>query len=206
MKKSLAILAAVLSFNAFANEKLVVGATPVPHAEILEFVKPELAKEGVDLQIKVFTDFIQPNQQLALKNIDANYYQYRPFLDDYNKTRHTDLVPVVGVHMEPFGAYSTRIKNIAELKDGATVSIPNDPVNTGRALVLLDEAGLIKLKDPSNTLSTPRDIAQNPKHLKIRELEGALLARSVSQVDLAFVFANYALVAGIDTNSGLIVV
>ncbi|ANF85476.1 methionine ABC transporter substrate-binding protein [Pseudomonas antarctica] len=205
MKKSLAILAAVLSFNAFANEKLVVGATPVPHAEILEFVKPVLAKEGVDLQIKVFTDFIQPNQQLALKNIDANYYQYRPFLDDYNKTRHTDLVPVVGVHIEPFGAYSTRIKNIAELKDGATVSIPNDPVNTGRALVLLDEAGLIKLKDPSNTLSTPRDIAQNPMHLKIRELEGALLARSVSQVDLAFVFANYALEAGIDTNSALIV-
>lgn len=205
MKKSLAILAAVLSFNAFANETLVVGATPVPHAEILEFVKPVLAKQGVDLQIKVFTDFIQPNQQLALKNIDANYYQYRPFLDDYNNTRHTDLVPVVGVHIEPFGAYSTRIKDISALKDGATVSIPNDPVNTGRALVLLDEAGLIKLKDASNTLSTPRDITENPKHLKIRELEGALLARSVSQVDLAFVFANYALEAGIDTNSALIV-
>ncbi|MDP9029867.1 MAG: MetQ/NlpA family ABC transporter substrate-binding protein, partial [Pseudomonadota bacterium] len=123
MKKSLAILAAVLSFNAVANETLVVGATPVPHAEILEFVKPVLAKEGVDLQIKVFTDFIQPNQQLALKNIDANYYQYRPFLDDYNKTRNTNLVPVVGVHIEPFGAYSTKIKNISELKDGATVSI-----------------------------------------------------------------------------------
>lgn len=205
MKKSLAILAAVLSFNAVANETLVVGATPVPHAEILEFVKPVLAKEGVDLQIKVFTDFIQPNQQLALKNIDANYYQYRPFLDDYNKTRNTNLVPVVGVHIEPFGAYSTKIKNISELKDGATVSIPNDPVNTGRALVLLDEAGLIKLKDPSNTLATPRDIVENSKHLKIRELEGALLARSVSQVDLAFVFANYALEAGIDTNSALIV-
>lgn len=198
-------MAAVLSFNAFANETLVVGATPVPHAEILEFVKPVLAKEGVDLQIKVFTDFIQPNQQLALKNIDANYYQYRPFLDDYNKTRNTNLVPVVGVHIEPFGAYSTKIKNISELKDGATVSIPNDPVNTGRALVLLDEAGLIKLKDPSNTLATPRDIVENSKHLKIRELEGALLARSVSQVDLAFVFANYALGAGIDTNSALIV-
>lgn len=149
-----------------ANEKLTVGATPVPHAEILEFVKPTLAKEGVDLDIKVFTDFIQPNQQLALKNLDANYYQYRPFLDDYNKTRHTDLVPVVGVHIEPFGAYSTKIKNIAELKDGATVSIPNDPVNTGRALVLLHEAGLIKLKDPGNTLATQRDIVENPKHLK----------------------------------------
>ena len=205
MKKSLAILAAVLSLSAHASEKLVVGATPVPHAEILEFVKPTLAKQGVDLDIKVFTDFIQPNVQLAEKNLDANYYQYRPFLDEFNATRKTDLVPVVGVHIEPFGAYSTRIKNLAELKEGASVAIPNDPVNTGRALVLLHEAGLIKLKDPSNTLATPRDIAENPKKLKIRELEGALLARAVNQVDLAFVFANYALEAGIDTNSALIV-
>ncbi|MCU9948770.1 MULTISPECIES: MetQ/NlpA family ABC transporter substrate-binding protein [unclassified Pseudomonas] len=205
MKKAIAVLAAVVAFSAQAGEKLVVGATPVPHAEILEFVKPTLAKEGVDLDIKVFTDFIQPNVQLAEKNLDANYYQYRPFLDEFNKSRHTDLVPVVGIHIEPFGAYSTKIKTLGELKDGASVAIPNDPVNTGRALVLLHEAGLITLKDPSNTLATQRDIAENPKKLKIRELEGALLARSVSQVDLAFVFANYALEAGIDTNSALIV-
>ena len=205
MKKLVALAAVFAALTAHAGEQLVVGASPVPHAEILEFVKPELARQGVDLDIKVFTDFIQPNVQLAEKNIDANYYQYRPFLDEFNKTRHTDLVPVVGVHIEPFGAYSTRIKQLSELKDGASVAIPNDPVNAGRALVLLDEAGLIKLKDPSNTLSTTRDIAQNPKHLKIRELEGALLARAVNQVDLAFVFANYALEAGIDTNSALIV-
>jgi len=205
MKKAIAILAAVVAFSAHAGEKLVVGATPVPHAEILEFVKPELAKEGVDLDIKVFTDFIQPNLQLAQKNLDANYYQYRPFLDDFNKTRHTDLVPVVGIHIEPFGAYSTRYKSLAELPDGASVAIPNDPVNTGRALVLLAESGLIKLKDPSNPQSTQRDITDNPKHLKIRELEGALLARAVKQVDLAFIFANYALEAGIDTKSALIV-
>ena len=205
MKKTLAVLAAVLSLSAHANEKLVVGATPVPHAEILEFVKPALAAEGVDLDIKVFSDFIQPNLQLAEKNLDANYYQYRPFLDEFNATRKTDLVPVVGVHIEPFGAYSTRIRSIAELKDGASVAIPNDPVNAGRALVLLHEAGLITLKDPSNTLATQRDIAANPRHLKIRKLEGALLARAVNQVDLAFVFANYALEAGIDTSSALIV-
>lgn len=206
LKQSLAVLAAaVLSFSANAGEKLVVGATPVPHAEILEFVKPVLAKEGVDLDIKVFTDFIQPNLQLAEKNLDANYYQYRPFLDEFNETRKTDLVPVVGIHIEPFGAYSTKIKDIKELADGASVAIPNDPVNTGRALVLLHEAGLLKLKDPSNTLATQRDIAENPKKLKIRELEGALLARAVNQVDLAFIFANYALEAGIDTNSALIV-
>ena len=97
---------------ASAADRQVIAATPVPHAEILEFVKPALAKEGVDLDIKVFTDFIQPNLQLAEKNIDANYYQYRPFLDEFNATRHTDLVPVVGVHVEPFGAYSTKIKNL----------------------------------------------------------------------------------------------
>ena len=205
MKKLLALVVVVAAFSAQANEKLVVGATPVPHAEILEFVKPELAKEGVDLQIKVFNDFIQPNKQLSEKNIDANYYQYRPFLDEYNKSRGTHLVPVVEVHIEPFGAYSTKIKNISELKDGASVAIPNDPVNAGRALVLLEEAKLITLKEPGNPQATTRDIVANPKHLKIRELEGAMLARSVSQVDLAFVFANYALEAGIDTNSALIV-
>jgi D-methionine transport system substrate-binding protein len=205
MKKVLAALAAVIAINAHANEHLVVGATPVPHAEILEFVKPALAKQGVDLEVKVFNDFIQPNLQLAKKNLDANYYQYRPFLDDFNKTRHTNLVPVVGVHIEPFGAYSAKYKSLAELPDGASVAIPNDPVNTGRALVLLAEAGLIKLKDPSNPQSTERDIVDNPRHLKIRELEGAMLARSVKQVDLAFVFANYALEAGIDIKSALIV-
>ncbi len=204
MKKTLTALAAFLAFSAQAAEHLVVGATPVPHAEILEFVKPALAKQGVDLDIKVFNDFIQPNLQLAQKNLDANYYQYRPFLNDFNKTRHTDLVPVVGVHIEPFGAYSAKYTNLAELPDGASVAIPNDPVNTGRALVLLAEAGLLKLKDPANPQSTQRDITDNPRHLKIRELEGAMLARSVKQVDLAFVFANYALEAGIDTNSALI--
>lgn len=207
MRKTLTALAAFLALNtlgAHAAEHLVVGATPVPHAEILEFIKPTLAKEGVDLDIKVFNDFIQPNLQLAQKNLDANYYQYRPFLNDFNKTRHTDLVPVVGVHIEPFGAYSGKYKRIADLPDGANVAIPNDPVNTGRALVLLAEAGLIKLKDPSNPQSTQRDITDNPRHLKLRELEGAMLARSVKQVDLAFVFANYALEAGIDTNSALI--
>lgn len=207
MKKillSLVAASALLGFNAQA-EKLVVGATPVPHAEILEFVKPALAAQGVELDIRVFSDFIQPNLQLAERNLDANYYQYLPFLDEFNAERKTNLVPIVGVHIEPFGAYSTRLKSLDELKNRATVAIPNDPVNAGRALVLLHEAGLLKLKDPTNTLSTQKDIAENPKRLRIRELEGALLARSVNQVDLAFVFANYALEAGIDTNQALIV-
>lgn len=206
MKKTvIAGLLALFSYSAMANETLLVGATPVPHAEILAFVKPVLAKEGVDLKIKVFNDFIQPNQQLAEKNLDANYYQYRPFLDDYNKNRHTNLVPVVGVHIEPFGAYSTKYKNLHDLPDGATIAIPNDPVNTGRSLVLLSEAGLITLKNPQDPQSTEKDITANPHHFKIRPLEGAMLARALNQVDLAFVFANYALEAGIDTDKALIV-
>lgn len=206
MKKTLiASLLALFSVSALANETLTVGATPVPHAEILEFVKPELAKQGVDLKIKVFNDFIQPNQQLAEKNLDANYYQYRPFLDDYNKTRHTNLVPVVGVHIEPFGAYSSKYKSVKDLPEGATIAIPNDPVNTGRALVLLSEAGLITLKNPQDPQSAEKDITDNPHHFKIRPLEGAMLARAVNQVDLAFIFANYALEAGIDTDKALIV-
>ena len=202
MKKSIiaAGLLALFSTTAMANETLIVGATPVPHAEILEFVKPVLAKEGVDLQIKVFNDFIQPNQQLAEKHLDANYYQYRPFLDNYNQTRHTNLIPVVGVHIEPFGAYSSKYTSLSAVPDGATIAIPNDPVNTGRALVMLRNAGLITLKDPHNPQSATKDITSNPHHFKIRELEGAMLARAVKQVDLAFIFANYALEAGIDTD------
>lgn len=184
-------LLALFALSASANETLTVGATPVPHAEILEFVKPELAKQGVDLKIKVFNDFIQPNQQLAEKNLDANYYQYRPFLDNYNQTRHTHLLPVVGVHIEPFGAYSSKYKTLKEVPDGATVAIPNDPVNTGRALVMLSNAGLITLKNPRDPQSATKDITANPHHFKIRELEGAMLARAVNQVDLAFIFANY---------------
>lgn len=201
----LATFAVSLTPAALAADTLVVGATPVPHAEILEFIKPALAAEGVALDIKVFTDFIQPNAQLAEKRIDANYYQYRPFLDEYNRNRGTDLVPVVGIHIEPFGAYSSKYRSLEQLPAGASVAIPNDPVNAGRALVLLHESGLLKLKDPGNPLATLKDIAENPRKLKIRELEGALLARSLAQVDLGFVFANYALEAGIDLKSALIV-
>ena len=193
MKKTTLVagLLALFALSASANETLTVGATPVPHAEILEFVKPELAKQGVDLKIKVFNDFIQPNQQLAEKNLDANYYQYRPFLDNYNQTRHTHLLPVGGVHIEPFGAYSSKYKTIKEVPDDATVAIPNDPVNTGRALVMLSNAGLITLKNPRDPQSATKDITANPHRFKIRELEGAMLARAVNQVDLAFIFANY---------------
>ncbi|AMW86525.1 MULTISPECIES: MetQ/NlpA family ABC transporter substrate-binding protein [Pseudomonas] len=201
MKKVLlftALAAALTASFAQANEKLVVAATPIPHAEILELVKPTLAKEGVDLEIKVFTDYVQPNVQVAEKRLDANYFQTLPYLENFNKGKGTNLVTVVGVHVEPFGGYSKKIKNISELKDGATVAIPNEGSNSGRALLLLQKAGVITLKDPTNALATPKDIASNPKNLKFKELESALLPRVLDQVDLDLINTNYALEAGLN--------
>jgi len=201
MKKVLlftALAAALTASFAQANEKLVVAATPVPHAEILELVKPALKKEGVDLEIKVFTDYVQPNVQVAEKRLDANYFQTLPYLENFNKGKGTNLVTVVGVHVEPFGGYSKKIKNISELKDGATVAIPNEGSNSGRALLLLQKAGVITLKDPTNALATPKDIASNPKNLKFKELESALLPRVLDQVDLDMINTNYALEAGLN--------
>ncbi|WP_160288471.1 MetQ/NlpA family ABC transporter substrate-binding protein [Pseudomonas knackmussii] len=197
MKKLLLLtaIAAAFSTSAFANEKLVVAATPIPHAEILELIKPTLAKEGVDLEVKVFTDYVQPNVQVAEKHLDANYFQTKPYLDNFNKGKGTHLVTVTGVHVEPFGGYSKKYKSLSELPDGATVALPNEGSNSGRALILLQKAGLIKLKDPSNALATPKDIAENPKHLKFKELESALLPRVLDQVDLDLINTNYALEA-----------
>ena len=201
MKKVLlftALAAALSAGIAQAGEKLVVAATPVPHAEILELIKPTLAKEGVDLEIKVFTDYVQPNVQVDQKRLDANYFQTLPYLENFNKGKGTNLVTVVGVHVEPFGGYSKKIKNISELKDGATVAIPNEGSNSGRALLLLQKAGVITLKDPTNALATPKDIASNPKNLKFKELESALLPRVLDQVDLDMINTNYALEAGLN--------
>ena len=178
-------------------EKLIVGATQVPHAEILEVVKPMLAKEGVELDIKVFSDYVQPNLQLADKELDANFFQHKPYLDTFNKDRGTQLVSVGLVHVEPFGGYSRKLKSVADLPSGATVAIPNDPSNSGRALLLLQKQGLIKLKDPANIVATPLDIVENPKKLKFQELEAAMLPRALDDVALALINTNYALEAGL---------
>lgn len=189
-----AAIAAIAAHGAYA-ETLSVAATAVPHAEILEFVKPKLAKEGVDLQIKVFTDYVQPNVQVAEKKLDANFFQHKPYLDSFNKNKGSTLAVVTNVHVEPFGAYSQKVKKAADLPEGAKVAIPNDPSNGARALLLLQANGLIKLKDPSNILATKRDIVENPKKLKITELEAATLPRVLNQVDLALINTNYALEA-----------
>jgi D-methionine transport system substrate-binding protein len=190
-----ALTAGAWTMGAHAAETLSIAASEVPHAQILEFVKPTLAKEGVDLKIIVFSDYVQPNLQTADKQVDANFFQHQPYLDSFNKDRGTTLVSVGKVHVEPFGAYSRKIKNISELKDGASVAIPNDPSNGGRALLLLQKQGLLKLKDPSNILATPVDVIENPKKLKFRELEAAMLPRALDDVDLALINTNYALEA-----------
>ncbi|MGH8355730.1 MAG: MetQ/NlpA family ABC transporter substrate-binding protein [Pseudomonas sp.] len=210
MKKLLAAFAAVAALSsaaaALAADELSVAATAVPHAEILEFVKPALAKEGVELKIKVFTDYVQPNVQVAEKRLDANFFQHQPYLDEFNKGKGTQLVSVAGVHVEPFGAYSSKHKSLAELPEGASVVIPNDATNGGRALLLLEKAGLIKLKDSKNILATPKDIAENPKGLKVRELEAATLPRVLGQVDLALINTNYALEAKLNPTQDALVI
>ncbi|WP_137886079.1 MetQ/NlpA family ABC transporter substrate-binding protein [Pseudomonas sp. 2FE] len=202
MKKLLAAFAAVAALSnaaaalaAQAGETLTVAATPVPHAEILEFIKPALAQQGVELRVKVFTDYVQPNVQVAEKRLDANFFQHQPYLDEFNKSKGTQLVSVAGVHVEPFGAYSSKFKSLSELPQGASVVIPNDATNGGRALLLLDKVGVIKLQDNTSITATPKDIVENPKAIKVRELEAATLPRVLGQVDLALINTNYALEA-----------
>jgi len=175
-----------------------VAATAVPHAEILEIVKPILAEQGITLNVRVFSDYVQPNDLVVQGQMDVNYFQTEPYLAAYNRDRNTQLVTLAGIHIEPFAAYSRRHSSLEALPDGAEVVIPNDPSNNSRALILLHHNGLITLKDPANALSTLRDIVDNPKHLEFRELDAAMLPRVLEQVDLALINTNYALDAGLN--------
>ncbi|MBZ4646885.1 MAG: D-methionine transport system substrate-binding protein [Petroclostridium sp.] len=175
--------------------KLVVGATPVPHAEILNFVKPILKEKGIELEIKEFTDYTTPNIALNDKQLDANFFQHIPYMDDFAKEKNIKLVAAAKVHVEPMGVYSNKIKSIGELKNDASIAIPNDATNEGRALLLLQKQGLIKLKDEKNLTQTPKDIIENPKNLKFKELEAAQLPRVLQDVDIAVINTNYALEA-----------
>ena len=186
---------AFAAFAAHAETTLSVAATAVPHAEILEQVKPVLAKEGITLKVKVFTDYVQPNVQVAEKKIDVNFFQHKPYLDEFNKNKGTNLVSVAPVHVEPYGAYSKKVKKVADLPNGATIAIPNDPSNGGRALLLLAKQGLIELKGPKSLTPTPLDVVKNPKKLKFKELEAPLLPRALADVDLALINTNYAIEA-----------
>lgn len=177
--------------------KLVVGAT-VPHADILKAIAPTLKAEGVELEVKEFTDYVQPNVQVYEKQLDANYFQHQPYLDDQNAQNKFDLVSVVGVHVEPFGAYSKKYTAVDEIPDGAKVAIPNDATNGGRALLLLEKQGLIKLKEDAGITATKVDIAENPKNLNFIEVEAAMLPRLLVEVDFALINTNYALEADLN--------
>lgn len=198
MKSLLLLLISISLLLSLRAEKLVVGASAVPHAEILEFVKPRMAELGVELEIKIFTDYLQPNVQLVEKQLDANFFQHRPFLNAFNAGRGTHLVTIVAVHIEPFGVYSRKIKALTDLQPGATIAIPNDPSNSGRALLLLERSGVLKLKPGHRELPTIKDIVGNTKKYVIRELEAAMLPRILDQVDLALINTNYALEAKLD--------
>ncbi len=182
---------------ATSSEKTVlkVGATAVPHAEILEQIKPELAKEGIDLQIVPFNDYVQPNLALNDGELDANYFQHQPYLDEFTAEHSVKLVSAGGVHIEPMGVYSKKVKNIDDLQDGAKVAIPNDPTNGGRALLLLAKAGVITLKDNTDIKATVQDITANPKNIQIQEVEAAQLPRVLDDVDAAVINTNYAMQA-----------
>jgi len=210
MKKTLVSLliagAMVLALNHTVEAKgntqssgsvLSVGATPVPHAELLNLVKDDLAAQGITLKVTEFTDYVQPNVAVLAGDLDANFFQHIPYLDS-NEEWKTKLVSAFGVHVEPFGLYSTKFKNINDLPNGATIAIPNDPSNGGRALLLLQAKGLITLKEGAGLTATARDVTGNPKNFRFRELEAAQLPRSLRDVDAAAINGNYALEAGLN--------
>jgi D-methionine transport system substrate-binding protein len=182
------------SSGSSAKTVLKVGATPVPHAEILEIVKPILAKQGIDLQVIEFSDYVQPNLALNDKELDANFFQHEPYLDNFT-SEHTDvkLVSAGGIHIEPMGIYSKKIKALNELKDGASIAIPNDPTNGGRSLLLLEKAGLLKLREGAGVKATVQDITSNPKNLKFQEVEAAQVPRTLDDVDAAVINTNFAM-------------
>ena len=183
--------------SAAASTTLTVGASPTPHAQILtDFAAPKLKNEGIELKVKEYTDYIQPNKDTTSGAIDANYFQHINYLNNYNKENKTDLVSVGAIHYEPFGIYAGKSKDLSNIADGATIAVPNDPTNEGRALLLLEQEGIIKLKDSSNLESTPNDIAENPHNVQFQEVEAAAVPRTLQSVDFAVINGNYAIEAG----------
>ncbi|MCH3960206.1 MAG: MetQ/NlpA family ABC transporter substrate-binding protein [Selenomonas sp.] len=180
--------------NASGMKTLKVGATAVPHAEILEVVKPLLEKDGIKLEIVEFNDYVQPNLALNDKELDANFFQHEPYLKNFmEEHKEVKLKNAFGVHIEPMGIYSKKVKDLKELKDGASIAIPNDPTNGGRSLLLLQKAGLLKLKDGVNEKATVQDITENPHNFKFQEVEAAQVPRTLDDVDAAVINTNYAM-------------
>lgn len=184
---------------------LKVGASLTPHAEILEKAKPILAKEGVNLEIVKIEDTVTPNTGLVEKSLDANFFQHQPYLDDFNKENKTDLVSAGAVHYEPFGIYAGKVKDLSALPEGATVAVPNNVTNEARALLLLQQEGLLKLKDGVDIKATINDIVENTKNIKFKEIAPEQLVRSLPDVDVAVINGNYAIEGGLHVKDALAV-
>lgn len=182
---------------------LKVGASPVPHSEILAIAAQELAAQGITLDIVEYTDYVQPNLALDAGDLDANYFQHLPYLESFNESNGTKVSSAVAVHFEPLGLYPGKTASIEELKEGASIVVPNDTTNEARALHLLAAQGLITLPENSDLTITPKDIVENPKKLKFVEVEAAQVARSAQDVDLAVINGNYALEAGFTAEDAL---
>lgn len=182
---------------------IVVGASPAPHTEILEAAKAILADQGYDLQIKEYTDYVLPNMALDSGDLDANYFQHYPYLEQFNAERGTKLSSAAAIHYEPFGIYAGKTSSLEELADKAKVAVPNDATNEARALLLLEAQGLIKLKEGAGLNATKNDIVENPKNLEIFELEAAQIPRSLPDVEIAVINGNYAIEAGLQVSEAL---
>lgn len=186
------------------NKKIVVGASATPHAEVLkEFAKEKLKEKGIELEVKEFSDYPIQNESVEQKQIDANYFQHGPYLEEYNQKKNTNLVSIGEIHAEPLAAYSNKIKSINELANGSTIAIPNDSSNGTRALKLMEKQGLIELKDKDAAIQTERDITSSSKNLKVKAVEAAQLPRVLDDVDLAIINGNYALQAKLNTKNTL---
>lgn len=184
-------------------EDIIVGATPSPHAEVLEAVKDLLKEKGYNLVVKEYTDYVQPNLALDSGDLDANYFQHKPYLDQFNEENKTSLVSAAAIHYEPFGIYAGKTSSLEELKDGAKIAVPNDVSNEARALLLLADKGLIGLKDGVEMDATKNDIVKNDKNFEIIEVEAAQLPRSLPDVDVAVINGNYAIEAGFKVSDAL---
>lgn len=186
-----------------ALKVIKVGASPTPHSEILAVAKEVLKEQGYDLQVKEFSDYVLPNTALENKELDANYFQHQPYLDDFNKKQGTHIVSAGAIHYEPFGLYAGKTKSLSDIKDGATIAVPNDTTNEARALLLLQDQKLIKLKDNAGIEATQKDIVENKKNLKFKEIEAAQLVRSLQDVDFAIINGNYAIQGGLKVSDAL---
>ena len=197
------LVAGTLSTGVYAKDDdktITVAASATPHAEILEEAKPLLEKEGYELEVTVFDDYVRPNEVVESGEFDANYFQHIPYLDQFNEEKGTHLVNAGGIHYEPFGIYPGTKDSLDDLEDGDSIAVPNDTTNEARALLLLQDQGLIKLKDGAGLTATKKDIVENKKDLAIKEIEAAQIPRSLKDVDIAVVNGNYALEAGLKVN------